>query len=582
MIFKDGITKEEKAKKLIEELQRMESERSNFEDDWKDAQALVSSVQLSFPATAEEDVQGYRIPKRMTDRASNYMETLVSGLCGYGINPNIKWINLELFDQKLMNAYGVRDWLSDVMEAIYKEMDNDNLYTESPMMVESAATFGYGAIQIEDDYLNNKVRYKYINTNELYLNTNEFDEFDTVFRRFFMTIENAISKFGLENMAQKIKDRYKTLESGGDLNSYLSQKMEILHCVYRRKDKEGSSSHGEMPYASIFVDVTNKFIISEEGYRTMPYAIFAWSRIGGVKYPVSPAIKAVNDISLLNEMEDTRLTVAQKSANPAMNVPSTMKGAENFGPGGYNYYNDKSPTVALASQVQAGANYPITLEITNDMSARIKDWFFVDFFLMLQQQADISKMTATAVQALQGEKASVMTNMVVNLQKALQVIVSRTFDIMMRQGRLPDLPPSMIGKGTSMKFVYSSVLAQILQAALRYQGVPRFINNFALPVANLGRIFPPVMNSLYRYDWDYMGQIEARAANLPEKAILEDDDVARILTMIQQQQAAQQQAAMQQQAAQAEAQSYGQLAKAPERGSPADEMMQQSQEAVAA
>jgi hypothetical protein len=96
-----------------------------------------------------------------------------------------------------------------------------------------------------------------------------------------------------------------------------------------------------------------------------------------------------------------------------------------------------------------------------------------------------------------------------------------------------------------------------------------------MPVANLGRIFPPALNSLYRYDWDYMGQVEARAANLPEKAILEDEDVERILRTIQQQQQAQQEAAREAQQSQIEASNYSQLSKAPEKGSPADVSIQQ-------
>lgn len=576
MILDKNLPDRDKARKICEELDRLAAERKNFEGTWQEAQELVSSVTLSFNATEGESTEGFNIPKRITNRPANYQETLIDGVCGYGVNPNITWMKLGLADQEVMKSYGVKDWLEAVEHAEYEEFDNSNLYTEIKMVVEQATTFGFGIMHVEDDLVNNRTRYKQINVPEVFLDTNEYNEYETVFRRFYMTVENTVSRFGIDKMHQSIKDRWNSVDNG----TQRAKEIEIIHAVFRRKSRKGVSERNtDMPFASYFVDRANSHIIMESGYRSFPYAIFAWDRRGGKKYPVSPAIKAINDVKLLHKTEDTRLTLAQMAARQPMAVPETMRKAnEMFGkdgyikPGAIIYYDAADKTVPAG--INMGGNYPITLDITKQMADNIKDWFFVDFFLMLQQQ-NIGQMTATAVQALQGEKATVMTNMIVNLKKALHVVVQRTYDIMSRQGRLPDIPAVLMQpggqEGNRMQFTFASVLSQLQQAALRYQGAQQFLP-VAHSVAQLGGAYPPALEALDRFDFDIILQNEARAAHMPETAIREDDDVKGMQERRAQAAAmqAQQNAQMQQQ--QLAAQNYNKLNEPVKPGTPAAAM----------
>jgi hypothetical protein len=575
-----NMTERQKAERLCGELDRLKAERAAFEGAWQDAQQLVSSVALEVEVSEGASTRGFSIPKRITNLPANYQETLVSGLCGYAVNPNITWMKLGLADQDALRGYGVKDWLQAVEQAEYEEMDNSSFYTEMKMVVEQATTFGVGIMSIDEDLVNGQVRYRQINAPEVYLDTNEHNEYETVFRRFFLSVENAVSRFGLKAMHQHIRDQW-TAEGVNHQTEH--KEIEILHAVFRRKNAQGDSERNtEMPFASFYVDTANRHIIEESGYRSFPYAIFCWDRVGGKKYPVSPAIKAINDIKLLHKTEDTRLTLAQMAARQPIAVPETMRRAsEIFGadgyirPGAVIYYDQGD---AAPAGINMGGNYPITLDITRQQAENIKDWFFVDFFLMLQQQGNVNQMTATAVQALQGEKAAVMTNMIVNLKKALHVVVQRTYDIMSRQGRLPEVPQALrkpYGQGGNrMKFTFSSVLSQIQQAALRYQGAQRFLP-VAQAVAQFGAVYPPALEALDRFDFDVILQNEARAASMPETAIREDEDVQAIQRQRAQAQAAQQQLAMRQQAEQTLAQNYTKLNEPPQPGSPAEAMLEQ-------
>jgi len=577
MILDKELSNKEKAKKLGEELARLKKERSAFEGTWKEAQELVTSTVLSFDVTEGSSTKGYNIPKRLTNRPANYQETLVAGLCGYAVNPNIVWMKLGLSDQDVMKAYGVKDWLEGVELSEYEEFDNLNFYPEMKIVIEQATTFGFGILFIEEDIVNAQVRFRQIDAPEVFLDTNEYNEYETVFRRFFMSVENAVSRFGIEKMSQSIKEQW-DIKDGTGRNI---KEIEILHAVFRRKNKKGVSERNtEMPFASFFVDMANDHIIEESGYDSFPYAIFVWDRIGGMKYPISPAIKAINDVKLLHKTEDTRLTVAQMSAKEPIAIPESMRSANHiFGSDGYIrpgaiIYYDKNQNDGVPTALNMGGNYPITLEITQQQAANIKDWFYVDFFLMLQQQ-NIHQMTATAVQALQGEKAAVMTNMITNLKSALQVVVKRSFDIMLKQSRFKDMPQALVRAGGSrMKFTFSSVLSQIQQAALRYQGAQAWLPT-AQAVAQLGQAYPPALDALDRFDFDILLQNEARASSMPETAIREDEDVKAIQAQRAQAQEAQNQMAMRQQAQAMLAQNYNKLNEPPKAGSPAEALFSQ-------
>jgi hypothetical protein len=62
-----------------------------------------------------------------------------------------------------------------------------------------------------------------MNAREIYLDPNEYDEAETVFRKFAMTAEGAVSYFGYENISGEVKALWDNRD----------KKLSILHAVYR-------------------------------------------------------------------------------------------------------------------------------------------------------------------------------------------------------------------------------------------------------------------------------------------------------------------------------------------------------------
>ncbi|MDR1507822.1 MAG: head-tail connector protein [Treponema sp.] len=516
MILKSGLKGRDKAEALSKALDVLKSQREDFHPDWERVQQFVSSSVLSF--TNEEDPadKRYVMPRRITSRPSTFMDTLVSGVCGYSISPNIRWLKLGLEDPGLENQYGVKDWLEMVEGRLYKAYNDGNLYSQIPAFIESAATFGHGVMLIDEDLTDKKIRTATMNTREIYLDTDEYDEVATVFREFYMTWENAASYFGRDKLAEEVRRKW-------DDDNSAKKMMRLVHAVYRKKNDNGANISGRFRYASVYVDPDNSHIIQEGGYNDFPYAVFLWKRLMGKKYGIGPAMSAISDINLLHKFEEARLDAAQLSARPALNVPMGMKGTEEITPDGRNYYmRDEGMIVP----VNVGANFPITLEITSEQETRIKECFHVDFFLMLQKM-NLNQMTATAVVELQGEKAAVLSNMVSNLNGALHKIVQRSVDILFKQGALPELPYALRTNRTAMKVDFIGVLAQAQKKAHETSGLMQGLQIMGA-LAQMAQAVPGIQEA-----FDYVNASEIlkkgfASGDMSELTIREDDEVKAI------------------------------------------------------
>jgi hypothetical protein len=483
------------------------------------------------------------------------METLISGICGYSINPNITWLKLGIQDEKLEDRYGVKDWEENSEKTLYQNYNQSNLYAQVPLFVESAATFGHGVMLIDEDIVDQKIRCSTMNPREIFLDTNEYDEVDTVFRVFYLSLENAVAYFGLDAMSNEIRTTWRD-------ESTRTKPFRILHAVFKNKNRKGGNILKGFKYTSVYVDIDNSHILKEGGYNDLPYAVFIWKKIPGKKYGIGPALMAVTDIKLLHLSEESRATVAQLSAHPPMNVPEKIQGTEELLPDGRNYYKDAGQVI---SPVQVGANYPITLEVNRDFEQRIKEWFHVDFFIMLQQQT--RQMTATEVVELQGEKAAVLSVMVNNLNYALQKIVKRSVDILFRQGKMPELPAALRENRTPMKVDFLGVLAQAQKKAHQTSGIMQGIQIMSA-MAQMAQAIPQIAKSFDYVNFPVMLKKAFESAGISQLAIREDDEVQQIWQAQAEAQAraAEEQAMMEQQAQ--IAQNYNKLNEPVKPGSP--------------
>ena len=533
--------------------EQLKLERNKFIDRWQEAEQYVAPVVYDWGNLDAVP----SVPTRYASSPCLNLKTLVAGLTGYSISPNITWFKLSLQDQSTMDAYGVKDWLEECDKYLQAEYTRSNLYSEASKFVEYAAIDGHAAMLIDEDIERGKLRFTTMRNNEIYLDVDDYGEIDTVYREYYMTVRNAVKFFGLENLHESIQDKYKDVK-------LWNEKVKILYAVYPREDYDEESPDAKnMPYAAVYMDMDHSVIIQESGYNEMPFSVFEWDRISGLAYSNSPAITAMSDIKALNIIKSTSLKIAQMSAEPPMVLPSSIRNV-NLVPRGRTYVDN--PATDTITPIKTGDNYPITLDVKRDYEQEVRNWFFVDFFLMLQQKE--AQMTATEVMELQGEKAATLANLVVALNEALTKIIKRSFNLLYQAGRLPELPEVLMEEGASIKIEFIGPLAQAQQ---KYHAAGGITQALSL----IGPIIQLDPTSADFIDFSKLMTRAMEGQGMPEEVIREDDDVQKI----REARAKQQQAMMQQQQQQEMMQNLmsnaGQLGTKPQQGSIMDELNNQ-------
>lgn len=539
-------------KDIKSRLSQLESNRDRFIPRWQEAQTYVAPIVYDWhnlDAIPE-------LPKRYTSVPCDYLSILVSGLVGYSISPNLVWFKLSLENQKLLNLYGVKDFLEECEETLLAELNRSNLYSQASPWIQDAATIGHGVMLCDEDLNQGKLRFTTMRSNEIFLDVNEYGEIDTVFRKYLMTLRNAVEFFGKDKLDPQLVADF------DDVSKWNNQ-IEFLYAVYPRQNYDPNKLDSKnKPYAAVYIDLKNNKIVDEGGYDENPFSIFEWDQISGLAYSNSPSIAALPDIKMLNIAKKTSTQIAQTSAEPPMRVSNSIRNIS-LVPRGFNYISTPDEII---EPIRTGENYPITLEVVQQLKQDIKDWFNVDFFLMLQQQA--GNRTATEVMELQGEKAAVLSNLIVALNGALSKIITRSFNLLMRNGKMPDIPQSLKGANTSMKIDFIGPLAQAQKKYHSLGGIAQALS-MAQPIM---QIFPNASDFI---DADELIKHAMEGHGMPQRVIREDDDVQKLREERAMAQAEAQQQAQQQQMMQSLMQNANKLGSAPEDGSPMADMQKQ-------
>ena len=543
---------EELIKDLKTRWQQLKDNRAKFEADWTDAQTYADNAILDWNNVGEVPTR----PKRFTSKPLEYNRTLVAGIQGYAISPSLVWFKLGMENSKLLNEYGVKDWLEQCEGELLSMFNRSNFYREINPAVKDSTCIGHGVIFIDEDIENARLRFIHFPANQIYLDVNSYGEVDTCFRWYADTLRNIVEFFGLENVSESMQEDYKT-------ESHWNDKHEILMCVYPRKNYNSKYKDSKnMPWACVYMDLKETHILLESGYNEFPFAVFEWERISGFAYSNSPTIDALADIKALNIIKRSSLMIAQQSAEPSMIATEDVRDID-LSPRGVTYLPTKDSILQAA---KIGENYPITLQELANYEQAVKDWYYVDYFLALQERT--GQMTATEVMELQGEKAATLSTFIVSLNEFLSNVITRSFNLLMRAGMLPEIPYGLMKQRAVIKIDFTGPLAQNQKKYHQMGGTLQALS----AVGPIMQMFPQAGDYI---DGDALMKSTAEGMGLPQNIIREDDDVQKIRE--ERIQAQQEAAAQQQQMAMAQSlmQNSDKLGKAAQEGSPLQQINDQ-------
>ena len=457
---------------LVKRKGKLKAQRGTWESNWQELTNLVLPNEADF--NTERSRGGKRTTHVYDSTGIHANEMLAAGLHGMLTNPASNWFSLRIKDDQnnLADSSEAKQWLEDTTNVILSEIAAPSVAFSSHIheYYLSLCSIGTACIFIGDPVNREGVSFRAIHIEEIFIAENADGIIDTVFRSFEMTVRQIVQKWGEKSLSPRIAKMYEKKD--------YDKQVQLLHCVYPREDMDkGKKAATMLPVASVYIDEKDKHVLAEGGFDEMPYMVSRWSKAVGEVFGRSPAMTALPDIKMLQEIMKTTIKAAQKVVDPPLLVPDDgVLGPVRTIPGGLNYYRASSG--ARIEPLQTGANIGLSYEMMNDLRERIRTMFFLD---QLQFQG-APRMTATEVVERTERTLRLLGPTLGRLQSEfLGPMIERIYGVLSRSGRLPEPPESIAEQ--ELKIEYVSPLARAPRQS-ETQGIMRTLE-FIGPIAGM-------------------------------------------------------------------------------------------------
>lgn len=460
MIDQDSI-----AQDVFQRLQAAKGLRGNWESHWEEiARRVWPSYAGSFITKNGLRSQGEKRTDDMVDStAAGALVRFAAAMESMLTPRNSRWQYLIPSDKGLMKHRAVRSWFEDATNVLfdYRYAARANFASQKHEDYLSLGSFGTGCLYTDalQSMGERGLRYRAIHLAEVYFLENHQGIIDTALRYFDLTARQAIQKFGVEKMPDKIKDVAKDPKRQDD-------KFWFIHCVKPRSEEEGYDPGRldvrGMPWASYYVSEEGKQTVSEGGFGTFPYSISRYIQAPGELYGRSPAMLALPAIKVLNEEKKTVLKQGHRVVDPVL-LAHDDGVLDNFSlrNGAINYGGVSADGKPLVHALPSG-NIAIGKDLMDDERATINDFFLVTLFQIL---VDSPQMTATEVLERSREKGALLSPTMGRQQsEALGPMIEREIDVLAEQGLLPPMPDILREAQGQYKVEYNSPLSRSQKA----------------------------------------------------------------------------------------------------------------------
>lgn len=516
------MTSDKIVKDIIDRNSRLKNARSNWETLWNDVGQFVQAQTGSMLSGGRQDGEkrGSMIYDGTPESAKDVMVAgIYSGLCP----DNYKWFKWSTVPLELYEMPEVKEWLGECEDVTYLALNDSNYGDVTLSAFESQVAFGTAVKYIETNPAK-LINCQLIDLTECVFAENDQRIVDTLFREFSLSARNAIRRFGTKKLPEVI---LRADESGNK-----DDKFSFLHAVFPRQDYDPSKRDKmNMPFQSLWVYPDGRVLLEEGGYREFPYSVPRMYKQGNEVYGRGPAIKAMSDMGVLNQMAATNLTAGQRMVEPALQVPDDgYPKSVDLSPGALNLYSSRGEIKPIVT----GINVPFGLELQQRQEQAVQRWFHVDVFLAITQ----SDVRMTATEALERKQEKLMLlGPVIGRQKRehLDSDLDRVFAILYDNGYYPPPPDVVLQYLDRMQTEYTSPLFQA-QIRRDSESIMSVYSKAAMLAQATGRL--EVLDNL---NDDEAIRLIADRENLPPEVLIDQKEIAAI-----RQQRAQQQQAMQQ------------------------------------
>lgn len=513
-------------KEITQRFRELKDQRSSWEPLWKDIRDYCLPDMGCF--SGEDASDGHKRYGRILDpEAIDCADILAAGLLSGVSSPSRPWLKLTTLDEELDRVPAVAEWLDKVQRRMLTIFSKAEIYNQLHQSYLELVAFGSACTMILP-HPEQIVHLQNLTIGQYWLADDPFGRVDTVYRKLSMTAKQMVQQWGLENVSSQVRNDY-------ERNPYA--KHDIIHVVEPRLDRNPDKiDNMNLPWRSVYFEENQcDRILSESGFRDFPALCPRWMTIGGSVYGRGPGAKALSASKALQQMAYRFATLIDYYTDMPVAYPDTFTNAlRHMRPGGRIPINAGANELASLRPAWEVKNDPQSvLTAIQARRADIQRMYYVNVFQMIAANQN-SDRTATEVAALEQEKVMMMGPVLERLHsELLDPLVSNTFNFMVEQNALPEVPDDLNGKNLSVEYI--SVLAE----AQRNSSVTGIVR-WAQQIGMLTQLNP---NAVDRIDIDKTIEELADINGIPPSLVVSGDKAALIREARDQQQQAQMQAA---------------------------------------
>lgn len=381
------------------------------------------------------------------------MRVLAAGLQGGLTSPARPWFRLSLDDADLARSRQGQEWLDECAARMRVVFHRSNFYNVMHTLYAELGTFGTAfAFELADP--RRGFSFVPLCAGEYALDCNERRRVDTVFRRVFMSLRQMAAAFGPRALPGELR---------AILDRDPDRRFPVAQAVFPRPGRRpGRVDAAGMAFASLhwLEGREGAHPLRVSGFRDFPGFGPRWDAAGNDIYGRSPAMDALPDCRMLQQMGITTLKAIHKAVDPPMSVAAGLRSVGlDLTPGAVNYVDSipgQSPQAA-APLFQVRPDLATSRKAMEAVQNQIRAGLYNDLFKLVLEGR--SRVTASEIAAREEEKLVLIGPVLERLHDELFLpLIDRTFELMRELDMLPPAPPELAGRRLRVEFV--SLLAQ--------------------------------------------------------------------------------------------------------------------------
>lgn len=474
----------EEIRKRTAKLRQM---RTIVEDTWDEIERYIAPYRGRFfkDERSENSIE-WRRPYIYDSTAVAASQSLAANIHSSLTSPKLKWFDLRFRHQELNDNTDAKMWLDAVSDAMYKVLQDSNFTVQAGETYQDLVDFGTSIIteeaESEDEWKG--INFSSVPLKEAYFEQDHRGHVHNFYRRLEMTPIQIVSKF--PNAPEWIKEQAESSE-------YAEKKYFVIFAIFRRQEIDPDNLNLFKPLAPLARPYGTKWVMEESaesladegGYYEMPAFVPRWRKTSSSMWGNSPAMVALSDTITLNKLVEMQIGAMEKVVDPAtLATERGLLGDLDLNAGGLTIVRSMEDIKVFES----GARFDVSYQEIQRYRDQIREYFMIDQLMLPPMEG--TPATATEIAARISQLERLIGPTLGRLQEDfLDPLITRTFNIMMRAGQIPEPPAVIMGNKFGLDIEYVGALARSQQ-----QDQINAIDRWLMQIMQVAQINPEVID----------------------------------------------------------------------------------------